>query len=127
MSHCRGAELLADAEAPVPGAHEAAHHYVLALPVRPVAVGRQFRSPVWLRIRLPALVRAAAVRLVRPVRPPEEDLPHLGLSALQPVLVHLTGAAVLSNSYIRLRGVPLLQLHSADSRLLRHPEYQLQT
>lgn len=122
----RGAELLANAQAPVPGADEAAGRHVFALPVRPAAVGRQLCPPVWLRLRTAAVVRAAAVRLVRPVRPPPQDLLHLGVPALVAVLLRAAGAALLPDTVLRLRGVPLPELHSADARLLRHPEYQLQ-
>lgn len=122
-----GAERVADAETPDQSAVQTAGHHVHAVRDRAAAVGGQLRAPLRLRVRLPAVLRAAAVRIVWPVRQAQEGRADLGVLAVGRVSLHLPGAAVLHHSGLRLQDLLVLQLRAPHRRLLRLAEHQLQT
>lgn len=117
---------MADAKASEPGTVQAARYNSGLVLHRPAAMGRQLRSPVRFRLRLPAVVRSAAVRQFRHVRQAEEGGPHLGVPRRRRSALRLPGAALLFHSGVRLQVVRLPELPAVDGGFLRFAEYQLQ-
>lgn len=97
-----GVELLADAEASAPRAAEAAVDHVRAVHVWAAALGGQLLAPVRFRVWVLVIVRVFAFRVFRPVRPAEEGGAHLGMPGVGRRPLHLSRAALLHNSSVRL-------------------------
>lgn len=126
LPHRGSVERVADAEASQAGAVQAHLHHRVPLLRRPAALGGQLRPPFRFHLRLPPLLRPAAVRLLREVRAPEKDLPDMGVPVDRRRPLLAPGALVLRVPRLRLQDMLVLQLPAADQRLLRVPEHQLQ-
>lgn len=102
MSHRRSIELLAYVKKARAGSLEAVSHHVPAVSARATALGGQFRTFVWLHFWIPIVLCTVAVCLVWPIRPPEENLPDLGVPVVRVVPVFVAVAAVLFDTDVRL-------------------------
>ena len=122
----RGVALLADAKTSTPCPVQADPRPPGLAGPRHTALGGQLRSPVRLHLRLPRGVRVDAVHLVRPLRPPTQDLDDLDLPDPDHRSVHPSPSPVLQCAGVRVRSVQAVQLHPVHARLLRLAEHQLQ-
>ena len=123
----RGVALLADAETSTASPVQADPRPPGFAGPRHTALGGQLRPPVRLHLRFPGGVRVDAVHLVRPLRPPTQDLDDLDLPDPDRRSVHPAPSPVLQRAGVRVRGVQAVQLHPVHARLLRLAEHQLQT
>lgn len=101
---------VAAAQTPAAGALQAARFGLDAVPSRPTAVDRQLRARIWLRVRVPALLRPVALHHVRPVRAAAKNRARMGVSSLRRRDALLARGAVLRGAGVRMRCVRVLHV-----------------
>lgn len=91
----RGAALLADAKASSPSPVEVDLRPSRPANSRHASMGGQLRSSVRFHLRFPGGIRVDAVHLIRPLRPPPQDLANLDLPDPHRRPVHPSSSPVL--------------------------------